>query len=87
MTYQHFNNETTRSSVLKAVADTGNEAAWARLFDLYADFVFSIAYAYHLGAGRHIESTLVFANLLLVFLREYLLYLCAKERGCDKTLD
>ena len=43
MTYRHFNNETTRSSVLKAVADTGNEAAWVRLFDLYAGFVFSIA--------------------------------------------
>ena len=43
MTYRHFNNETTRSSVLKAVADTGNEAAWTRLFDLYAGFVFSIA--------------------------------------------
>ena len=43
MTYRHFNNETTRSSVLKAVADTGNEAAWARLFDLYAGFVFSVA--------------------------------------------
>lgn len=43
MTYRHFNNETTRSSVLKAVADTGNESAWARLFDLYAGFVFSIA--------------------------------------------
>ena len=43
MTYRHFNNETTRSSVLRAVADTGNEAAWSRLFDLYAGFVFSIA--------------------------------------------
>lgn len=43
MTYRHFNNETTRSSVIKAVADTGNEAAWARFFDLYAGFVFSIA--------------------------------------------
>ena len=43
MTYRHFNNETTRSSVLKAVADTGNEAAWTRLFDLYAGFVFSLA--------------------------------------------
>ena len=43
MTYRHFNNETTRSSVLKAVADTKNEAAWQRLFDLYAGFVFSIA--------------------------------------------
>ena len=43
MTYRHFNNETTRSSVLKAVADTENEAAWQRLFDLYAGFVFSIA--------------------------------------------
>lgn len=43
MTYRHFNNETTRSSVLKAVADTGNDAAWNRLFDLYAGFVFSIA--------------------------------------------
>lgn len=43
MTYRCFNNETTRSSVLKAVADTQNEAAWRRLFDLYAGFVFSIA--------------------------------------------
>jgi RNA polymerase sigma factor (sigma-70 family) len=43
MTYRHFNNETTRSSVIRAVADTGNEAAWQRLFDLYAGFVFSIA--------------------------------------------
>ena len=43
MTYRHVNNETTRSSVLKAVADTENEAAWQRLFDLYAGFVFSMA--------------------------------------------
>ena len=43
MTYRHFNNETTRSSVLKAVANTENETAWARFFDLYAGFVFSIA--------------------------------------------
>ena len=43
MTYRHFNNETTRSSVLRAVAVTGNEAAWSRLFDLYAGFVYSIA--------------------------------------------
>ena len=43
MTYRHFNNETTRSSVLRAVASTENEAAWQRLFDLYAGFVFSIA--------------------------------------------
>lgn len=45
MTYRHFNNESTRSSVLKAVADTENEAAWRWLFDLYAGFVFSIARA------------------------------------------
>ena len=43
MTYRHFNNESTRSSVLAAVADTGNEAVWRRFFDLYAGFVFSIA--------------------------------------------
>ena len=43
MTYRHFNNETTRSCVLKAVADTENTAAWNRLFDLYAGFVFSMA--------------------------------------------
>ena len=29
--------------MLRAVADTENEAAWQRLFDLYAGFVFSIA--------------------------------------------
>ena len=45
MTYRHFNNEATRSSVLRAVANTENEAAWQRLFDLYAGFVFSIARA------------------------------------------
>ena len=43
MTYRHFQNELTRSSVLRAVANTENEAAWQRLFDLYAGFVFSIA--------------------------------------------
>ena len=43
MTYRHFNNESTRSSVLRAVANTENEAAWQRFFDLYAGFVFSIA--------------------------------------------
>ena len=43
MTDRHFNNESTRSSVLNAVANTENEAAWQRLFDLYAGFVFSIA--------------------------------------------
>ena len=43
MTYRHFNKESTRSSVLRAVADTENEAAWNRLFDLYAGFVYSIA--------------------------------------------
>ena len=43
MTYKHFNNETTRSSVIRAVANTENEAAWQRFFDLYAGFVFSIA--------------------------------------------
>ena len=43
MNYRYFNNESTRSSVLKAVADTEDEAAWHRFFDLYAGFVFSIA--------------------------------------------
>ena len=43
MTYRHFQNESTRSSVLRAVANTENESAWQRLFDLYAGFVFSIA--------------------------------------------
>ena len=43
MTYRHFSNETTRSSVLKAVANTENAAAWNRLFDLYAGVVFSMA--------------------------------------------
>ena len=43
MTYKHFNNETTRSSVLRAVADTENEASWNRFFDLYAGFIYSIA--------------------------------------------
>ena len=43
MTYRYFNNESTRSSVLRAVANTENEAAWQRFFDLYAGFIFSLA--------------------------------------------
>ena len=43
MTYRYFNNESTRSSVLRSVANTENEAAWQRFFDLYAGFIFSIA--------------------------------------------
>ena len=50
MTYKHFNNETTRSSILRAVADTENEAAWNRFFDLYAGFVYSIARSKGLNA-------------------------------------
>ena len=50
MTYRHFNNETTRSSVLRAVADTENAAAWNRLFDLYAGFIYSIARSRGLSA-------------------------------------
>ena len=64
MTYRHFNNETTRSSVLKAVADTGNESAWARLFDLYAGFVFSIARSKGLrGEDADDVVQVVFADL------------------------
>lgn len=51
MTYRYFKNETTRTSLLKAVADTENEAAWKRLFDLYAGFVFSLARAKGLNDG------------------------------------
>lgn len=43
MTYKSYHDATTRSSVLMAVKNTGDEAAWARFFDLYAGFVFAIA--------------------------------------------
>ena len=43
MTYRSYHDATTRSSILAAVKDTGNEAAWTRFFDLYAGFVFAIA--------------------------------------------
>ena len=43
MTYRSYHDAATRSSVLAAVKDTGDEAAWARFFDLYAGFVFAIA--------------------------------------------
>ena len=49
MTYRYFNNESTRSSVLRAVADTQNEAAWRRFFDLYAGFIYSIARSKGMG--------------------------------------
>lgn len=50
MTYKSYHNVQTRSSVLRAVADTENEAAWGRFFDLYAGFVFAIARSKGLSA-------------------------------------
>jgi len=49
MTYKYFNSESTRSSVIRAVADTGNDVAWRRFFDLYAGFVYSVARSKGLG--------------------------------------
>lgn len=43
MTYKPFRREETRSSVLAAVRNSGDEAGWARFFDVYAGFVYSIA--------------------------------------------
>lgn len=43
MTYKSYHDATTRSSVLQAVKDTADQAAWARFFDLYAGFVFAVA--------------------------------------------
>lgn len=50
MTYRSYHDATTRSSVLRAVSDTTNEAAWARFFDLYAGFVFAVARSKGLSA-------------------------------------
>ena len=50
MTYRCYHDATTRSSVLRAVSDTTNEAAWARFFDLYAGFVFAVARSKGLSA-------------------------------------
>ena len=50
MTYRSYHDATTRSSVLRAVADMGDAAAWARFFDLYAGFVFAIARSKGLSA-------------------------------------
>lgn len=43
MIYRPYRNEETRSSVLSGIADSANEAAWARFFDTYAGYVFGIA--------------------------------------------
>ena len=50
MTYRSYHDATTQSSVLKAVKDTGDAAAWGRFFDLYAGFVFAIARSKGLSA-------------------------------------
>lgn len=50
MTYRSYHDATTRSSVLRAVEDTGDQAAWGRFFDLYAGFVFAVARSKGLSA-------------------------------------
>lgn len=43
MNYKPYRNEATRSSLLQAVSQDGNEQAWSRFFDTYAGYVFAIA--------------------------------------------
>lgn len=50
MTYRSYHDATTRSSVLQAVTDTTDKAAWERFFDLYAGFVFAVARSKGLSA-------------------------------------
>ena len=50
MPYLHFRNEATRSSVLSALHDTADQAAWGRFFDTYAGFIYGIAR--HEGLGE-----------------------------------
>ena len=78
MTYRHFNNETTRSSVIRAVANTENEAAWQRFFDLYAGFVFSIARSKGLNDTDADDIVqMVFADLM----RNLLSFKYDREKG------
>ena len=43
MPYKPYRNESTRSSILAGVADSADQAAWARFFDTYAGYVFALA--------------------------------------------
>ena len=82
MTYRHFNNETTRSSVIRAVADTENAAAWNRLFDLYAGFVYSIARRKGLNdADADDVVQMVFADLA----RNLPSFKYDREKGCFRS--
>ena len=49
MPYTPFRNEATRSSVLSALRDTADQAAWGVFFDTYAGFIYGIAR--HEGLG------------------------------------
>lgn len=50
MPYKPYRNEATRSSILAGVADSANQAAWARFFDTYAGYIFGIARSRGLAA-------------------------------------
>ena len=43
MKYRSSRLEETRTSVLRAIRDPGNQTAWNRFFDLYAGYLFSLA--------------------------------------------
>lgn len=50
MTYKTYHDLTTRSSVLQSAANVSDKAAWNRLFDLYAGFVFAVSRSKGLSA-------------------------------------
>ena len=43
MKYRSSRLEETRTSVLRAIRDPGNQTAWNRFFDLYAGYLYSLA--------------------------------------------
>lgn len=78
MNYTRYNPGTTRSSVLAAIRDPGNQTAWGRFFDQYAGYIYALAVRRGL---RHADAEDVVQTVLVEVADKIRSFEYSREKG------
>ena len=76
--YGQYNSGTTRSSVLAAIRDPGNQSAWERFFDQYAGYIYALAIRRGL---RHADAEDVVQTVLVEVADKIRSFEYSREKG------
>lgn len=78
MNYSQYNPGTTRSSVLAAIRDPGNQSAWERFFDQYAGYIYALGIRRGL---RHADAEDVVQTVLVEVADKICSFAYSREKG------